>query len=456
MSKKVLTLLLFVGISTSLLAQRTSYPQLVNRSQAPTIFIDDITLPGDDGKSTLAFIFRFNNDFIPFKKIPTNNTMNVPSGAEFYSTMRLNTEIFEGESKRRQAPSVNSIARDVWRDTLFTSNYEETQSKDRYASGALSMQLSPGTYNFILQLSMMQEISERNTRRRNVTIPDLNEKETGEVYLINQVDHENTVVTLTNMQNNVPYGEDFYTLIRIPDYDASSKYSLKVNKATATEKDTTAGSGVYSYVLKENDIHQNSTIRLNKKEDPSLTVLKGNHPYTYALISIPGSTFENSGYLMTLSKNGSEKALASYMFRSYWPDMPASLYNLNIAIDMLKYILPEEEIKRIKSGNDREKERKFREFWKQRDPTPKTVFNELMTEYYRRIDHAYKEFSSQQFPLGHESDQGEIYIKFGPPNDKERVFPAGGKTREIWKYPNRTFVFEASSGFGDFVLVGSR
>lgn len=457
MSKRILALLLFAGISTSLTAQRVSYPQLLNRAESPAIFIDNVILPGDEGTSTLAFIFRFNNDFIPFKRISGNN-INAPSDAKFYSTLRFNAEIFSGELNRSRQSATNSVARDSWRDTLFTATFEETQSKNKYASGALSMQLTPGAYNFMLQLSMMQEISERNTQRRNITVSDLNEKKTGEVYLIKDINSSPNPASLTlmNMQNNILFGKDFHALIRIPDYDASSGYTLRVDNANISRNDTTSESNVYSYELKESDIHSNATIGLNKKEDPSLELIKGDQAFTYALVTIPAARFENAPYLLTLRKNGNEKNIARYLFRSYWPDMPASLYNLNISIDMLKYILSDSELRRIDSGSTEDRERKFREFWEQRDPTPNTVYNELMAEYYRRIDYAYKEFGSQENPMGHENDQGEIYIKFGPPNEKERVFPPGGKTREIWKYSDRTFVFEATTGFGDFVLVGTR
>jgi GWxTD domain-containing protein len=178
--------------------------------------------------------------------------------------------------------------------------------------------------------------------------------------------------------------------------------------------------------------------------------------FTYAVVSVPSSKFDNSSYTLTIKDSMTDSTVAERNFQTYWRDMPASLYNLNIAIDMMKFIVSNEEIDRIKQGSDKEKERKFRAFWDQRDPTPNTVYNELMAEYYRRIDYAYKEFGSQQEPMGHESDRGEIYIKFGPPNSTERVFPPGGKTREIWKYPNQSFVFEAVSGFGDFKLIGKQ
>ncbi|SMO67818.1 GWxTD domain-containing protein [Gracilimonas mengyeensis] len=458
MQKSFFVFLLLFGISVSAFAQRISYPQLVQRTERPTFFIDDLSLPGENGKTNLVFTFRFNNNFIPFRKLPVQHTFNAPEDAGFYSTLRLNTEIFEGKLKRRGEPAVNSVSRDVWADTVYTSTFEETQSADQYASGVLSVNLDPGNYHYIFQLSMLQEKNERSTQRRNIKIENLREKETGEVYLLKKVENRDIELNLQlmNMADNVPFGDDFTTLIRIPEYEEGAEYQLKINRAREVRDDTTTGAEIYTYSLKPAEIHAQSTVKLASSEEPSLSLTKGNHPYTYALVSVPGSTLENAFYQMTLHKNGSEDALATGYFRSYWPDMPASLYNLNIAIEHLKFIASEKQIEQIDKGNRKEKEEKFRAFWGQRDPTPNTVYNELMAEYYRRIDYAFKEFGSQENPMGHESDQGEVYIKFGPPNSKERVFPPGGTTREVWKYPNRSFVFEATTGFGDFKLVGTK
>ncbi|HBX67111.1 MAG: hypothetical protein CL670_09680 [Balneola sp.] len=454
MSKRLIVLFLFIGISTSIFAQRVSYRQLVMRSQSPTIFIDDIILPGENGNSTLAFVFRFNNDFIPFKKLPLNNNLDAPEGSEFYSTIRLSNEIFEGKLKRRGEPSANSVSRDVWTDTLFASNFDQTQSAKQYASGYLTSQLAPGNYNYILQLAMMQEVNERNTTRQGISIPDLSTKETGEIIFIRS--RNNNQLELLNMEDNVPFGDDFIVLVRLPKYSESDEYQVKVNRARTSRKDTTSGNNIFSSDLKTENIFTNSIVKLINKDRPTLQLTQGNNDYTYAVINIPGSTLENDSYFLSVSKKGDENPVARKFFRSYWPDMPASLYNLDVAISNLHYIIPEKEVEKLNEGNDRKREEKFREFWDSKDPTPKTVYNELMAEYYRRIDYAFKEFGSQENPLGHESDQGEVYIKYGPPSDKERRFPESGKTLEVWKYPSRTFVFEASTGFGDFVLVATR
>lgn len=458
MRKHILVLLLFFGVSGSLLAQRVSYPQLVYRSQAPQIFVDELILPGEEGKTTLAFLFRFNNDFIPFKKIPLNSDLDAPAEAEFYSTIKLNAEVFEGELKRRREPSANSISRDFWSDTLFVNSFEETKSKDQFAAGYLETRLNPGTYNFILQLSMMQEVNERNTQRREITVPDLNSDHSGEVYLLKSVSDKNgqKQLELMNMEDNVPYGEDFYVAVRIPDYESSAEYTLQLNRANISRNDTTARNQVLELDIEDSEVFSNATLKLQNVHHPMLMLEQGEFDHTYLIKMIPASSLENAAYLLSLKKSGQEKPVARSFFQSYWADMPASLYNLDIAIRHLKFILPEKEVDRINKGNDREREQKFREFWEQRDPTPNTVFNELMAEYYRRIDYAFNEFGSQENPMGHESDQGEVYIKFGPPKNKERRFPERGKTLEIWEYPDRTFIFEASSGFGDFKLVGTK
>lgn len=458
MIKQIIALFLFLGFSTSLFAQRTSFRELVMLSERPTIFIDDIILPGNDGKTNLAFIFRFNNDFIPFKKVPFNQDLNAPEGAQFYSTIRLNTEIFEGKLKRREEPSANSVSRDSWTDTLFTSTFEETQSDKLYASGSLLVGLNPREYNFILQLTMMQEQNERNTQRRNVSVPDLGSKKTGEIILIRNTNKNNNSIELEmmNMERNVPFGKNFHAIIRIPDFDENANYTVNVQRAITSRRDTTEGNVIYSGKLPPENIYTNSTIALNKGSKPSLKLSQGDYSYTYALATVPASDFDNAPYFLSLTKEGKDKPVAKTFFRSYWPDMPASLYSLDVSIEMLKFIISEDEIKKINSGTDREREKKFRDFWASKDPTPGTVFNELMAEYYRRIDYAYMEFGSQENPMGHENDQGEIYIKFGPPKSKDRRFPEKGKTIEVWEYPNRTFVFEASTGFGDFVLVGTR
>jgi GWxTD domain-containing protein len=461
MRKQLLALFTILMVSSSIsLAQRqrVTYLDLINRSSAPQIFIDNIVLPADDYKAELGILFRFNNDFLPFKKITPSSELNAPEGAGFYSTIRLNNEVFEGLAKRDRRPTdVNVVSRDMWSDTLFTETFEQTESAKLYASGSLSVQLEPGLYHYVLQLSLIESTNDRNSNFRNVRVPDWKTKATGEIYTIKNTSSltPDSDLPLTNLGDNILFGDDFYALVRIPDYDANSSYSMNIFRMNTSRRDTSKGELIDEISINKEVIIDGMHPVLSSGVEPSLNMKESELGFTYALVKIPHSNYQNAAYSIELKNENSDKALAKKFFRSYWPDMPASLYNLDIAINHLKYIINEDQLKQIKSGSDAEKEKKFREFWEKRDPSKGTVYNELMAEYYRRIDYAFKEFRNPGNPAGHESDQGKVYINYGPPDSKDRQFPKNGEVIEIWKYGNKRFVFEKSTGFGDFILIGT-
>ena len=456
MQKRLFLLITFLAITAPLLAQRSNqvnYVNLINRANAPQIFIDDIVLPTEDGRANMSLIFRFDNDFLPYKKISVTDEIVAPEGMEYYTIARLNSEIFKGEAKRRNS-NLEIASRDLWTDTLFTKTFQETESKELYASGSLTNTLDSGMYHYVLQLSLMESTNERNSNRQNVRIWDWDKKPLGEIYLIKEKTDDGKKV-LMNMNDNVLFGKDFMVLVRIPNYSESDEYSIKISTAQAGRSDTTKVESVYTSSISDTDIMKNIIPSLTEGMDPAITYTNSENGYTYALVSVPNSTFENSAYIVEVTSKELEKPVAKSFFKSYWRDMPASLLNLDVAIENMKFIVSEAEIKRLKSGNSQEKERKFRAFWDSKDPTPNTVYNELMAEYFRRVDFAFKEYRNPGNPNGHETDQGEVYIKYGPPNSKDRRFPTNGEVIEIWTYPGRTFIFEKTTGFGDFVLKGA-
>ena len=93
--------------------------------------------------------------------------------------------------------------------------------------------------------------------------------------------------------------------------------------------------------------------------------------------------------------------------------MPTSLLQLDVAIEMLRYIVHEQTIEDVLKKKNEEKMIWFRTFWDSKDPIHATAKNELMNEY-SRIDFAFDQFSTASQPEGYDSDQGQIYIKLGP------------------------------------------
>lgn len=458
MKKFTFLLSAFLIITTSIsIGQRrgdVSYALLANQAATPNFFFESIVIPHEnEEQAQLVFIFRMDNSFIPFKKISGDENLKAPEDAEFYSIARLNTEIFKGGSSQKELKNTATISRDLWQDTLYTKSYDETKSKKMFASGRLVTELDPGMYNYVLQLSLMEETNERNSQRRNVKIENFKTKKTGEIYLINSGAITSSLEVI-NLGDNVLYGKDFQALIRIPNYNPSQEYSLVVNKAKVNNKDTSNVEIVKTLPINASQIVTNAKLSLLQSENTALEVKQGEGSFTYALIEVPNSEFENSVYNLELKSNSDKKPLAHKVVRSFWPDIPPSLLNLDISIEMMKYIVSEDQLKNLKKGSAKEKENKFRAFWEKRDPTPDTEYNELMTEYYNRIHYAFVEYRSPETPNGQDTDRGEVYIKYGPPNSRDRSFPKKGKVIETWTYDNRTFVFEKGSGFSEFMLVG--
>ncbi|MDR0927964.1 MAG: GWxTD domain-containing protein [Ignavibacteria bacterium] len=128
--------------------------------------------------------------------------------------------------------------------------------------------------------------------------------------------------------------------------------------------------------------------------------------------------------------------------------------NLPLAIRQLRYVATQSAIDSINAGvNEAERLSLFERFWNKLDPTPGTIRNEAMEEYFARIDYAEKSFKA--YTEGWLTDKGEVYVVFGPPMNIERTNRsfADNRTYEQWTYSsNRQFIFVDVSGFGDFRL----
>lgn len=456
----VLILLFSFTVQPSL-AQPSDYQRLAFQNNQPNIYVDVLTLPGDGNNIALTTIFRLNYKFLPFRKIN-----NPAAEGEYISTANLNIEIFKSPKKdlepdkQVKMKGLESVGRTSWQDTAYAANYEQTQSQSLSLNGSMQVQVQPGFYTYFLQLNKAEGAGTQNSRSRNIRVFPYKNQKNGDIILAKEVDNINkpTQLTLVNMGNNVTYGQDFYAFIHLPDYEEGTSYSMQINRIKPAEKEEDPPQKIKEMVeqsIAPNQIHTGIIPKLNTINNVlMLDISKTEKGHAYALVKIPNQSFPNAVYQLRVKADDKAELAAQRLFQSYWSDIPTSLLSLDVAVDMLRFIADKETIKKIDDGSDQQREEKFRAFWKEKDPTPNTEFNELQTEYYQRIDHTYREFTSNEV-LGFNSDRGNIYIRFGPPNDTKRTFPGNGPTKEVWTYNNRTFVFEATSGFGDFKLVSN-
>ncbi|MEJ2105090.1 MAG: GWxTD domain-containing protein, partial [Ignavibacteriaceae bacterium] len=159
---------------------------------------------------------------------------------------------------------------------------------------------------------------------------------------------------------------------------------------------------------------------------------------------------------VTLKISNEEKEInEDYEQRVVWLNKPFSLMDPEKAIEYLSYIESDSVISKMLDENESDYPKILNEYWKKFDPTPETSYNEIMFEYYSRIDYASREFRSIGSVNGAKTDRGMIYIKFGKPEKIERISNPQGQIIEVWTYvnPERKFSFIDKKGTGNFTLI---
>ena len=160
-------------------------------------------------------------------------------------------------------------------------------------------------------------------------------------------------------------------------------------------------------------------------------------------------------YVLRLEAEGNgRREVRTRSFSVRIPGIPPSITDMDLAIRQLRYIASPQEMSELRNARPMDRERLFKEFWKKRDPTANSDENELMDEYYRRVEYADEKFSTAR--EGWESDRGRVYINYGEPTDIERhPFEAGSRPYEVWFYSHLAlrFMFVDYTGYGDYQLV---
>lgn len=119
----------------------------------------------------------------------------------------------------------------------------------------------------------------------------------------------------------------------------------------------------------------------------------------------------------------------------------------------------EKQVARALKGENRS--RFMGKFWKLLDPNPVSEENEFLMVLRSRIDYANQTFGG--FRAGWKTDQGRIYVKYGPPYDILEGETQGtnyiSKEYHIWKYRIHnqfTYIFVDTATSGDMRLIYSR
>ena len=86
----------------------------------------------------------------------------------------------------------------------------------------------------------------------------------------------------------------------------------------------------------------------------------------------------------------------------------------------LSYVVPLEDIQMVKSLSGAQRYESLNRLLKKLDPVSESEQNEFLQEYFRMISYANQNFCNVRGE-GWETEQGEIYLKYGDPDNIQRV-----------------------------------
>ncbi len=251
---------------------------------------------------------------------------------------------------------------------------------------------------------------------------------------------------VSNFDGCIPFSKEKYDLL-IPSMDTSLQ---KIYVTLVNNKDT-----VYA-----GDISESETLGNSIAESNGEIILKGGNSseiYKDFLIPDINKNLSEGELTINISLNKDSKSADTFHKKVIWFEKPFSLLNPELAIKFLKYMESDTVIDSLLDFNKKEFPVILFNYWKRFDPTPGTSFNELMNEYYTRIDYTMKNFSSISGKRGFDTDRGKIFVLYGKPSEMDRASNQLGKVVETWVYKNpyRKFIFIDETGTGEYRLKNS-
>jgi GWxTD domain-containing protein len=419
-----------------------------SKGERPAIFLETINLivADDTTKSRVDFNFNIPSEFFVFVRSESNPE-------DFIARGEISVEIIDSHEF--------SVARDIIHKELHESEAVTTEGKKRApVQGNFSFTLAPGLYHTLL------EVNDLESRRRFVDRdPNLTLKRFGEfpqvfstILFLNRLEFENDSLAMAypvNLGGDAVFGKDFTILFQ----STSNRDTLGTVWYSIHKLDT---EGKRVTVLED-------SVRPNPRlADHSLETLGGDSTLVYFVrpkktgiqvstyaVEVRADTLQWGRYDIEVKGSGGAVIRKSFAIR--WLDMPRTLSNAKLATEALQYLMSENDFDDFMGLSNKERKKAFEDFWKKRDPTPLTAYNEEMAEYYRRCDHAMESFSTLSQANGIKTDRGRIYILYGPPTRTDRVLNPTTAPQETWYYDSlgRKFVFVDQSRSGNYKLFSS-
>lgn len=321
-------------------------------------------------------------------------------------------------------------------------NYDLTNSKKDYLQGLLTMELDSGKYDFNPYLSIL------NTNR-TLNLPSVKHD-------ISSTDSTGIKPLVLSPNMSDCLGNNNYILNNfggaIPFSSLSSRLLIPVQENTDQVEVTIKNSDdeiLLNRKLNEYDVF---FPELNICNNEVLVSKNSNDNIRVFILDNFSTKFREGKLKISVNSGGNEY---DYEFEVAWINRPLSLSNSTFSIKILDNIFSYEELSELKDSDDKDYYDNLIDFWSKYDRDTTTAFNEVMNEFYLRVDQAVIKYRTVSEINGAVTDRGKIYIKYGEPDEVERKYTDQGEILIIWKYLKfkKEFVFSDASGLGNYSLI---
>jgi len=172
----------------------------------------------------------------------------------------------------------------------------------------------------------------------------------------------------------------------------------------------------------------------------------------FLLLEFPEEYAYLQEYIIMASRGNLVDTLVSD-FKITWNNPPLSLRNIQYAIDLMYYIIPDSLYESLLSLKKEQQWQRFFEYWRKFDTDTTTLYNEAMDEYYKRVDYAIINFQTVAETDGAKTERGKIFILYGKPSEVQRTIEKDGSVIENWIYYRLKKKFTFMTKFKKFELV---
>ncbi len=384
-----------------------------------------------------------------FTSIPYAYLRFLKRGDAFSASYEVTAEVYEIDNDNKKQRMVENRA---WKDDVSVYQFAATQSPQNSAQASHAIRLKPGRY--LLEIKLQDEASEESYAQELIAeVRDFSGPVSLSALILVE-DYDLGTQSIKPVVSDRVFTTDpsfkvFYELYS----DAPQEVSVR-RQVIRTPK--SRGLPILRWLLSrwQGDEEQGEITYGNNE---LFKLQSGRNP---VLLTIPVSEFEPGEYLVRViveDEKGDVLDIAERAITLEWADEAEyEGRDIDNAIAQLRYIAKPKELRAIREGKTKqERQERFLAFWKKRDPTPSTLENERMQEYYIRIDYANRHYTGNN--SGWETDRGHTLVLYGEPDE---IASGDANVRfeqsyVVWHYRRigRKFIFVDRLGNGDFKLM---